>query len=135
MINWLIFLPVVRCSIFLHAFCIRSWISCSPSRSYYYSHFWSIRNSVLESCTRCQHCGFLDRIGVCDTSKFFLCALFKINWNAIIKSILYITYFYIQQEGQWLLNLVDYFGATFLIFALAIIQNIGVFWIYGNYVF
>ncbi|XP_026470122.1 sodium-dependent nutrient amino acid transporter 1-like [Ctenocephalides felis] len=38
---------------------------------------------------------------------------------------------YVTPEGQWLLNLVDYFGATFLIFALAIIQNIGVFWIYG----
>lgn len=30
-----------------------------------------------------------------------------------------------------MLNLVDYFGGTFLIFALAILEVTGIFWIYG----
>jgi len=30
-----------------------------------------------------------------------------------------------------MLSLVDHFGGTFLIFALAIVQVIGIFWIYG----
>lgn len=39
--------------------------------------------------------------------------------------------FYVTPGGQWLLNLVDYYGATFLIFVLAIGELIGMFWIYG----
>lgn len=38
---------------------------------------------------------------------------------------------YVTPGGQWVLNLVDHFGATFLVFALAIMQLLGVFWIYG----
>lgn len=38
---------------------------------------------------------------------------------------------YITPGGQWLLNLVDYFGGTFIIFVLAIAELVGVFWIYG----
>lgn len=38
---------------------------------------------------------------------------------------------YVTPGGQWMLNLVDHFGGTFLIFALAILQLIGIFWIYG----
>lgn len=35
------------------------------------------------------------------------------------------------QGGQWILTLVDHFGATFIIFALAILQIGGIIWIYG----
>lgn len=32
-----------------------------------------------------------------------------------------------------MLNLVDYFGGTMLIFALAQFEMVAIFWIYGNY--
>lgn len=38
---------------------------------------------------------------------------------------------YVTPGGQWMLTLVDHFGGTFLIFALAILQLVGIFWIYG----
>lgn len=38
---------------------------------------------------------------------------------------------YVTPGGQWMLNLVDHFGGTFLIFALAILELAGIFWIYG----
>ena len=38
---------------------------------------------------------------------------------------------YVTPGGQWMLTLVDYFGGTFLVFALAIIEIIAIFWIYG----
>lgn len=38
---------------------------------------------------------------------------------------------YVTPGGQWMLNLVDHFGGTFLIFALAICELVGIFWIYG----
>lgn len=38
---------------------------------------------------------------------------------------------YVTPGGQWMLQLVDFFGGTFLIFALAIMQLVGIFWIYG----
>ena len=38
---------------------------------------------------------------------------------------------YITPGGQYMLQLVDYFGGTFLIFALAIFELVGIFWIYG----
>lgn len=38
---------------------------------------------------------------------------------------------YITPGGQWMLNMVDHFGGTFLIFALAILQLVGIFWFYG----
>lgn len=38
---------------------------------------------------------------------------------------------YVTPGGQWMLNLVDYFGGTFLIFALMIFQLVGILWIYG----
>ena len=37
---------------------------------------------------------------------------------------------YITPGGQYMLQLVDYFGGTFLIFALAIFELVGIFWIY-----
>ncbi|KAI8120401.1 Sodium-dependent nutrient amino acid transporter 1 [Lucilia cuprina] len=33
--------------------------------------------------------------------------------------------------GQWILNLVDFYGGTYVIFALAIFEIVGVIWIYG----
>lgn len=38
---------------------------------------------------------------------------------------------YVTPGGQWMLNLVDHFGGTFLIFALAIVELTGIVWIYG----
>lgn len=38
---------------------------------------------------------------------------------------------YVTPGGQWMLNLVDHFGGTFLIFFLAILELVGIFWIYG----
>lgn len=38
---------------------------------------------------------------------------------------------YVTPGGQWMLTLVDHFGGTFLIFALAILQLVGIMWIYG----
>ncbi|KAG5669724.1 hypothetical protein PVAND_000019 [Polypedilum vanderplanki] len=38
---------------------------------------------------------------------------------------------YVTPGGQWILNLVDHFGGTFLIFTLAIFQIVGIFWVYG----
>ncbi len=38
---------------------------------------------------------------------------------------------YVTPGGQWILNLVDHYGGTFLVFALAIVQLTGVMWVYG----
>ncbi|KAL5276886.1 hypothetical protein ACFFRR_002227 [Megaselia abdita] len=38
---------------------------------------------------------------------------------------------YITPGGQWILNLVDYFGGTYVVFCLAVFEMIGIFWIYG----
>ena len=38
---------------------------------------------------------------------------------------------YITPGGQWMLNLVDQFGGTFLIFALVILEIVGITWVYG----
>lgn len=38
---------------------------------------------------------------------------------------------YVTPGGQWMLNLVDHFGGTFLVFFLAILELVGIFWIYG----
>lgn len=38
---------------------------------------------------------------------------------------------YITPGGQWILDLVDHFGGTFLIFALVILEIGAIFWIYG----
>uniref|UniRef100_A0A7G3B050 Transporter n=1 Tax=Lutzomyia longipalpis TaxID=7200 RepID=A0A7G3B050_LUTLO len=33
--------------------------------------------------------------------------------------------------GQWMLDLVDHYGGTFLIFALAVVELVAIFWVYG----
>ncbi|XP_030382029.1 sodium-dependent nutrient amino acid transporter 1-like [Scaptodrosophila lebanonensis] len=38
---------------------------------------------------------------------------------------------YVTPAGQWILNLVDYYGSTFVVFGLAVFQIIGISWIYG----
>ncbi|KAJ6637659.1 Sodium-dependent nutrient amino acid transporter 1 [Pseudolycoriella hygida] len=38
---------------------------------------------------------------------------------------------YLTPGGQWMLNLVDYYGGTLLIFCLAVFETAGLFWIYG----
>lgn len=38
---------------------------------------------------------------------------------------------YATPGGQWMLALVDYFGGSFILFALAIVEVAGIFWIYG----
>uniref|UniRef100_A0A1A9WAV7 Transporter n=1 Tax=Glossina brevipalpis TaxID=37001 RepID=A0A1A9WAV7_9MUSC len=38
---------------------------------------------------------------------------------------------YITPGGQWILNLVDFYGGTYVIFVLAIFQLVGVVWLYG----
>lgn len=38
---------------------------------------------------------------------------------------------YVTPGGQWILNLVDYFGGTYVVFCLAVFEMIGIFWIYG----
>lgn len=37
-----------------------------------------------------------------------------------------------QQGGQYMLNLVDYHGTSFIIFILVIGEIVAVCWIYGN---
>ncbi|XP_058468059.1 sodium-dependent nutrient amino acid transporter 1-like isoform X4 [Malaya genurostris] len=38
---------------------------------------------------------------------------------------------YVTPGGQWILNLVDHYGGTFLIYSLTILQMAVIFWIYG----
>jgi solute carrier family 6 (neurotransmitter transporter, glycine) member 5/9 len=38
---------------------------------------------------------------------------------------------YVTPGGQWMLNLIDHFGGTFLVFALAIIEMLAIFYVYG----
>ncbi|XP_055585925.1 sodium-dependent nutrient amino acid transporter 1 isoform X2 [Uranotaenia lowii] len=38
---------------------------------------------------------------------------------------------YITPGGQWILDLVDHYGGTFLIFILAIVEIMVIFWLYG----
>ncbi|XP_055844970.1 sodium-dependent nutrient amino acid transporter 1-like [Episyrphus balteatus] len=38
---------------------------------------------------------------------------------------------YATQGGQWILNLIDFYGGTFVVFVLAIFELIGITWIYG----
>lgn len=39
--------------------------------------------------------------------------------------------FHAQQGGQYILNLVDFYGASFIVFMLAIVELVAVSWIYG----
>lgn len=42
------------------------------------------------------------------------------------------SYIYIFQSGQFVLELVDHYGGTFLVLFCALSEIIGVFYIYGN---
>ncbi|XP_062539239.1 sodium-dependent nutrient amino acid transporter 1 isoform X1 [Armigeres subalbatus] len=38
---------------------------------------------------------------------------------------------YVTPGGQWILELVDHYGGTFLIYVLAIFEMVAIFWVYG----
>ncbi|XP_037954738.1 sodium-dependent nutrient amino acid transporter 1 [Teleopsis dalmanni] len=38
---------------------------------------------------------------------------------------------YVTPGGQWILNLVDFYGGTYVVFVLAILEMVGIAWIYG----
>jgi len=38
---------------------------------------------------------------------------------------------YVTPGGQWMLELVDYFGAGFVIYVMATLEMIGIVWVYG----
>jgi solute carrier family 6 (neurotransmitter transporter, glycine) member 5/9 len=38
---------------------------------------------------------------------------------------------YVTPGGQWMLNLIDHFGGTFLVFAMAILEMLAIFYVYG----
>lgn len=40
---------------------------------------------------------------------------------------------YITPGGQFMLNLVDFFGASFIVFIMAIFELVAVCWIYGMF--
>lgn len=40
--------------------------------------------------------------------------------------------FFLFKAGQWIINLVDYYGSTFVIFGLAVFEITGISWIYGQ---
>ncbi|XP_059618026.1 sodium-dependent nutrient amino acid transporter 1-like isoform X1 [Phlebotomus argentipes] len=50
----------------------------------------------------------------------------------IVSSTLFLVgLIYTTPGGQWMLDLVDHYGGTFLIFALAIVELVAIFWVYG----
>ncbi|XP_055688296.1 sodium-dependent nutrient amino acid transporter 1-like [Lutzomyia longipalpis] len=56
-------------------------------------------------------------------------------WQIVlIVSICYffIGLIYVTPGGQWMTDLVDHFGGTFLIFALAVFEMIAICWVYGT---
>jgi solute carrier family 6 (neurotransmitter transporter, glycine) member 5/9 len=38
---------------------------------------------------------------------------------------------YVTEGGQWMLTLIDFYGGTFSVFGIAIVELIAIFWIYG----
>jgi solute carrier family 6 (neurotransmitter transporter, glycine) member 5/9 len=42
---------------------------------------------------------------------------------------------YVTPGGQWMLTLVDFFGGTFSVFGLAIVELVAIFWIYGKFTY
>lgn len=59
------------------------------------------------------------------TVKFWVFALF-VCIAGFFSGLIYIT-----PGGQWILNLVDTYGGTYVVFCLAVFEMIGIFWIYG----
>jgi hypothetical protein len=41
----------------------------------------------------------------------------------------------ILQGGQYILTLVDFYGANFTVFILGLIEVVGIAWIYGKFLF
>ncbi|XP_053951001.1 sodium-dependent nutrient amino acid transporter 1-like isoform X1 [Anastrepha ludens] len=65
-----------------------------------------------------------------------LCDQFKLKKFWLVSLIVSIIGFsvgisYVTPGGQWILNLVDYFAGTFIVFSLAFFEVIGMTWCYG----
>ncbi|XP_054727237.1 sodium-dependent nutrient amino acid transporter 1-like [Anastrepha obliqua] len=65
-----------------------------------------------------------------------LCDQFKLKKFWLVSLIVAIIGFsvgitYVTPGGQWILNLVDYFAGTFIVFSLAVFEVIGMTWCYG----
>lgn len=78
---------------------------------------------------RCFMYSFMRHIDTVDisTSQKKL-ALYVFTLSLVVEEFKIVFYF---QGGQYVLNLVDYYGGTFLILAMGIGEVIGIFWIYG----
>ncbi|XP_073829599.1 sodium-dependent nutrient amino acid transporter 1-like [Musca autumnalis] len=65
---------------------------------------------------------------ICDQFKSFKYWVVALITSAIgfLLGLVYVT-----PGGQWILNLVDFYGGTYVIFALAILEIVGIIWIYG----
>uniref|UniRef100_A0A0K8VNF8 Transporter n=1 Tax=Bactrocera latifrons TaxID=174628 RepID=A0A0K8VNF8_BACLA len=65
-----------------------------------------------------------------------ICDQFKLKrfWLAsLIATIIEfgISILYVTPGGQWILNLVDYFAGTYIVFSLAVFEIVGITWFYG----
>ncbi|XP_075156660.1 sodium-dependent nutrient amino acid transporter 1-like isoform X2 [Haematobia irritans] len=65
---------------------------------------------------------------ICDqfkSLKYWVVALFCSTCGFLLGLV------YVTPGGQWILNLVDFYGGTYVIFVIAILEIIGIIWIYG----
>ncbi|XP_054087621.1 sodium-dependent nutrient amino acid transporter 1 isoform X2 [Zeugodacus cucurbitae] len=65
-----------------------------------------------------------------------ICDQFKLKRFWLASLILTIIEFgisilYVTPGGQWILNLVDYFAGTYIVFSLAVFEILGITWFYG----
>ncbi|XP_039962147.1 sodium-dependent nutrient amino acid transporter 1-like isoform X1 [Bactrocera tryoni] len=65
-----------------------------------------------------------------------ICDQFKLKRFWLVSLITTIIEFgisilYVTPGGQWILNLVDYFAGTYIVFSLAVFEIIGITWFYG----
>ncbi|XP_020712553.1 sodium-dependent nutrient amino acid transporter 1 isoform X2 [Ceratitis capitata] len=65
-----------------------------------------------------------------------LCDQFKLKKFWLVSLVITIVEFgisllYITQGGQWILNLVDFFAGTYIVFSLAVFEVAGITWFYG----
>lgn len=62
----------------------------------------------------------------------FLLGLIYICPVSEVKLLLLCEFIIAQKGGQWMLNLIDHFGGTLIVFPLAIVEVAAVFWVYGK---
>ncbi|XP_050328358.1 sodium-dependent nutrient amino acid transporter 1-like isoform X2 [Bactrocera neohumeralis] len=65
-----------------------------------------------------------------------ICDQFKLKRFWLVSLITTIIEFgisilYVTPGGQWILNLVDYFAGTYIVFSLAVFEIVGITWFYG----